>query len=100
MVKMPPVSKHLARHTFSQSKGFAKKGIEKINKSAQAYVYLFLTSQIQTRSIIAGNPGSAMKAQHVFKSTFDALINKNYSIGIDIESYLGVSGQPISKADF
>ena len=41
-----------------------------------------------------------MKAQHVFKSTFDALINKNYSIGIDIESYLGVSGQPISKADF
>ena len=41
-----------------------------------------------------------MVAQPVFKSTFKALINENYSIGIDIERYQGVLEHALSKVDF
>ena len=50
-------------------------------------VYLVLTSQVQARSSIVGNSAPAADAQQVFKSTFKALINEDYSIGIDIERY-------------
>ena len=37
----------------------------------------------------------------MFKSTFKALINKDYSIGIDIERrYQGVLEHALSKVDF
>ena len=35
-----------------------------------------------------------------FKSTFKALINEDYSIGINIERYQGVSEHALSKVDF
>ena len=76
------------------------KGIEKISRSVRAYVYLALTSQVQTRSSIAGNSAPAVDAQQVFKSTFKALINEDYSIGIDIERYQGVLEHALSKVDF
>ena len=38
--------------------------------------------------------------QKVFKSTFKALINKDYSIGIDIGRYQGVFEHTLSKVDF
>ena len=41
-----------------------------------------------------------MDAQKVFKSTFKALINEEYSIGIDIERYQGVLEHALSKVDF
>ena len=41
-----------------------------------------------------------MDAQKVFKSTFKALINEDYSIGIDIERYQGVLEHALSKVDF
>ena len=41
-----------------------------------------------------------MDAQKVFKSTFKALINEGYSIGIDIERYQGVLEHALSKTDF
>ena len=66
----------------------------------RTYVYLVLTSQIQARSIIVGNSAPAMDAQQVFKSTFKALINEDYSIGIDIERYEGVLEHALSKIDF
>ena len=53
----------------------------------RAYVYLVLTSQIQARSSIVGNSVPAVDAQKVFKSTFKALINEHYSLGVDIERY-------------
>ena len=40
-----------------------KKGIEKISRSARAYVYLVLTSQVQARSSIVGNSALALDAQ-------------------------------------
>ena len=41
-----------------------------------------------------------MDAQQVFKSTFKALINEDYSIAIDIERYQGVLEHALSKVDF
>ena len=85
---------------MTQSKGFTRKEIEKISRPVRAYVYLVLTSQVQVRSGIVGNSAPAVDAQQVFKSTFKALINEDYSIAIDIERYQGVLEHGLSKVDF
>ena len=41
-----------------------------------------------------------MDAQKVFKSSFKALINKDYSIGIDTERYQGVLEHALSNVGF
>ena len=41
-----------------------------------------------------------MDVQQVFKSTFKALINKDYSIGIDTERYQRVVEHELLKLDF
>ena len=41
-----------------------------------------------------------MDAQKALKGMFKALINKDYSIGIDIERYQGVLEHALSKVDF
>ena len=79
---------NLTRWIIKQSKGFTRRGIEKISISVRAFVYLVLTPQVQARSSIVGNLAPAVDAQQVFKSTFKALINENYSIAI--ERYQGV----------
>ena len=76
-----------SRWIIRQSKGFTRKGIEKISRSVRVYIYLVLNSQVQARSSIVGNSAPAVDAQQVFKSTFKALINEDYSIAIDIERY-------------
>ena len=43
---------------------------------------------------------SAEDAQKVFKSTFKAIINEDYSICSDIERYQGVLEHALSKVDF
>ena len=91
---------YLTRWIITKSKGFTRKGIEKISRSVRAYVYLALTSQVQTRSSIAGNSAPAVDAQQVFKSMFKALINEDYSIGIGSERYQGVLEHALSKVDF
>ena len=87
---------NLTRWIITQSRGFKRKGIEKISRSMRAYVYLVLTSQVQARSSIVGNSALAMDAQQVFKSTFKALINKD----IDIERHQGVLEHALSKVYF
>ena len=66
----------------------------------RGYVYLVHTSQIQARSSIVGNLATAVDAQHNLKDTFKALINQDFSIGIDIERYQGVLEHALSKVDF
>ena len=79
---------NLTRWIITQSKGFTRKGIEKISRSVRAYVYLILISQTQARSSIVGNSAPAVEAQQAFKSAFKALINEDdYSIAIDITQY-------------
>ena len=91
---------NLTRWIATQSKVFTRKGIEKISRCVRAYVYLLLTSQVQPKSSIVGNSVPAVDAQKVFKSTFKALINEDYSIGINIERYQGVLEHALSKVDF
>ena len=79
---------------------FRKKGIGKITRSVRVYVYLVLTSQVLARSSIAGNSASAMDAQKVFKTTFNALINEDCSIGADIKRYQVMLEHGLSKVDF
>ena len=91
---------NLTQWIFTRSRGFTRKGIEKISRSVRTYICLFLTAQVQAKSSIVGNSGSAADAQQVFKSTFKALIYEDYSIGIDIERYQGVLEHALSKVDF
>ena len=41
-----------------------------------------------------------MDAHQLFKGTFKALINEDFSIGIDIERYQGVLGHALSNVEF
>ena len=41
-----------------------------------------------------------MDAQQALKGMFEALINEDYSIGINIERYQGVLEHALSKVDF
>ena len=91
---------NLMRWIITQSKGFTRKGIEKISRSVRAYVYLVLTSQEQARSSLVGNSAPAVDTQQVFKSTFKALINEEYSFAIDIERYQRVLEHALSKVHF
>ena len=90
---------NLTRWFITLSKGFKRKDIKQTSRSVKAYAYLFLTSQVQTRSSIADNSAHAVAAQKLFKSTFKALINQDYSIAIDIESYQGMLEHALSKVD-
>ena len=47
-----------------------------------------IITQLQGRSSVVGNSASAVNAQYICKSTFNTLINENYSTGVDIEKYL------------
>ena len=84
---------NLTRWIITQSKGFTRKGIEKINRSMRAYVCLVLISQAQAKSNIVGNSAPAVDTQQVFKSTFKALINEDYSIMFK-KSERGKKGRP------
>ena len=90
---------NLTQWIITQSKGFTRNGIEQISRSVRVYVYLLLTSQAQARSSIVGNSAPAVDAQKVFKSTFKALINEDYSICTDIKKYQWVLEHALSKVD-
>ena len=89
---------NLTQWIITQSKGFTKKGIEKVSRSVMAYVYLGFTSQVQARSSIVGNSAPAVDAQQIFKDTFKSLIKEDLSI--DIKKYQGVLEHALSKVDF
>ena len=91
---------NLTRWIITHSKGFTKKGIEKIGRSLRAYVCLVLSSQVQARLSIVGNSVPAVDAQNLFMNTFKTLINEDYSIAIDIERYQGALEHALSKVDF
>ena len=90
--KRPPPD-NLTRWIITQSKGFTRKGVEKISRSVRAYIYLDLFSPYFP------GPGP-VDAKQVFKSMFKALINEDFSIVIDIERYQGVLEHALSKVDF
>ena len=86
------------RWIITQSKGFTRKGIEKIIRSVIGYTYLVLSSQAQTRSTVVGNSAPAVNAQQLFKYSFKSLINED--LFIDIEKYQRLLEHALSKVDF
>ena len=62
--------------------------------------YVVLICQVKARSSIVDNLASEVDAQQVFKSTFNALINEDYSISIDIDRYQSILEHALSKMDF
>ena len=91
---------YVSRWIIGRSKGLRRKGIEYISRSVKAYLYLVLTSQVQARSNIVGTSASAVDAQAVFKNTFKALIDEDYSISNDIQRHQDVLEHALSKVDF
>ena len=65
----------------------------------RAYVYLVLTSEVQAKCIV-GNSAPAVDSQQTFRGMVNALINEDYSIGIDIERYQELLEHALSKVDF
>jgi len=57
-----------------KSKGLTKSGEARLNKSIEAYVYTILGSQVNTRSSILGDSGSAIETQRVFLQLFESSI--------------------------
>ena len=82
------------------SKGFTRVGLTVISKSARAYVYLLLTSQVQARSKIVGKTANALDAQKIYINSFEELLKSDYSITDNIARYQGVLEHAMSKVDF
>ena len=60
----------------------------------------FFYSQVQARLKIVATSASAGDAQEVFKITFNALRNGDYSVGVDTESYQSILEYALSNIDF
>ena len=95
-----PSPDKLTRRFITQSKSFTRKGIGKVNRSGQAYFYLVLSSQVQTRLSIASYSASPADAQQVFKTRFNAPIKEDYSFNVDIDRYESVLEHALSKEEF
>ena len=94
----PP--KNLTRWILKTFKDFTRVGLNMISKSVRAYVYLLLTSQVQTRSKIVGKTANALDAQNIYINSFEKLLKSDYSIADDIARYQGVLEHAMSKVDF
>ena len=81
----PP--KNLTRWILKTVKDFTRVGLNMISKSVRAYVYLLLTSQVQTRSKIVGKTANALDAQNIYINSFEELLKSDYSIADDIARY-------------
>ena len=95
--KSPP--DNLTQWIITQSKGFTRKGIDKISRSVRAYVHLVRISQVKARSVIVGNSAPAVNAQQVFRSRFKVLINGDYSVAIDLKKYQEMLENALSEVD-
>jgi hypothetical protein len=59
---------------LNDSKGLTKAGLSRLNQSIEAFVYCILGSQVNNRSTIIGDSGSAQETQNVFLQLFESSI--------------------------
>jgi len=70
-----PLEKHPYWYfLLNESKGLTRAGLSRLNQSIEAYVYCILGSQVNTRSSIYGDGGSAVETQKVFLQLFESSI--------------------------
>ena len=98
-IQRPP-SDNFTLWIITHSKSVTRKGKGNVSRSVWEYIYLVFTSQVQARSIIVGNSVSAVEVQQVFKSTFNTLIQQDYSVSADIDKYQSPLEHTLSKVDF
>ena len=98
-IQRPP-SDNITLWIITHSKSVTRKGKGNVSRSVWEYIYLVFTSQVQARSIIVGNSVTAVEVQQVFKSTFNTLIQQDYSVSADIDKYQSPLEHTLSKVDF
>ena len=69
-----------------KSKGLTKAGLARLNQSIEAFVYTVLGAQVNTRSSIVGDAGSATETRAVFLKLFEDAI-KEADISKSIQRY-------------
>ena len=72
-------SSHRSRRQYDwfvpqKGQGLTKIGLSRLNQSIESYVYCILGSQVNTRSSIIGNSGSAIETQSVFLKLFESSV--------------------------
>ena len=66
--------------------GLTKAGLGRLNRSAEAFVYCILGSQVNTRNSIYGNGGGAIETQQEFLDLFESSVIEN-DISSSIKRY-------------
>ena len=66
--------------------GLTKAGLGRLNRSAEAFVYCILGSQVITRNSIYGNGGGAIETQQEFLALFESSVIEN-DISNSIKNY-------------
>ena len=61
----------------AKGEGLTKAGVSRLNRSIEAFVYCVLGAQVNTRSSIVGNSGSAQETQQEFLVLFESSIIEN-----------------------
>ena len=85
---------------MNSSRGFTKHGIEKIDGSVRAYVYLILSFQQAARHGIIGDGAQAAAFQEIFVNNLEDVINKEVSLEDDIARFQNVLKYARSKLDY
>ena len=88
------------RWVIQTSQGFTHIGSVKISESIRAYVYLLLTSQVGTRSVIIGAQSSSATAQRAYLHTFEDIVNRRVDYHEDIKRYEDTLNYASSKVDY
>ncbi|XP_048588585.1 uncharacterized protein LOC125572279 [Nematostella vectensis] len=81
-----------------KSMGLTKAGLSRINQSIEAFVYCILGAQVQTRSSIVGDSGSAQETKQVFSKLFESAVIEN-DISKSIQRYQFALQQARQKLD-
>jgi len=84
---------------LNDSKGLSKAGLSRLNQSIEAYVYCILGSQVNTRSSIIGESGSAQETQTVFLQLFESVVVER-DISKSIQRYQLAIQEAKVKLDF
>ena len=94
-----PLEKHPYLYFLLNSpKGLTKAGLSRLNQSIEAFVYCILGAQVQTRSSIVGDSGSAQETQTVFLQLFESSIVET-DISKSIQRYQLAIQQSKQKLD-
>ena len=88
-----------ATFILTESNGFTRPGIERLNDSIRTYVWALLGAQAQTRSSAIGT-GTAFDAQKQFSSNVEDAINSPVDLPDSIKRYQDVLRFARSKVDY